>query len=221
MSARLLSKPLEERAAQQDGLLLRALMDGLFDGVVIIDQGNVIQAANPAVETIFGYKAAKLIGRDASVLVPLDKISQSAQFDPSNPAGAAGGKELIGRRADGAPFPMAVKLSETMLDGESAKVVVFRDLTEREQAERTIRELALRDPLTGLANRELFHRRLEEVTRGTGRRGRLARRVGRRVRPLPGSDPRQPGTSPHRCWRCRVADRGLRHHLAPSGWSRR
>jgi diguanylate cyclase (GGDEF)-like protein/PAS domain S-box-containing protein len=173
MSARSLSKPLEERAAQQEGLLLQALMDGLFDGVVIIDQGNVIQAANPAVETIFGYKASKLIGRDASVLVPLDKISQGEQFDPSNSAGAAGGKELIGRRADGAPFPMAVNLSETMLDGESAKVVVFRDLTEREQAERTIRELSLRDPLTGLANRELFHRRLEEVTRGTGRRGRL------------------------------------------------
>jgi diguanylate cyclase (GGDEF)-like protein len=69
---------------------------------------------------------------------------------------------------------MVVNLSRTMLDGESVRVAVFRDLTEREQAQRTIRELTLRDPLTGLANRELFHRRLEEVLRGAGRRGRLA-----------------------------------------------
>ncbi len=173
MSARPLSMPLEERVAQPDDLLLRTLMDSLFDGVVIIDQSNAIQAANPAVETIFGYSAAKLIGRDASVLVPLDQVCESEQFDPSEAASAAGGKELVGRRADGAPFPMAVNLSETTLDGERARVVVFRDLTEREQAEKRIRELALRDPLTGLANRELFHRRLEEIVRGTGRRGRL------------------------------------------------
>ncbi len=172
MAAQTLSMPLDERTQPED-LLLQALMNSLFDGVVIIDQGNAIQAANPAVETLFGYSASKLIGRDAAVLVPLDQLSDAEPFDGSAPASAAGGKELTGRRVDGAPFPMAVKVSETTLHGDPARVIVIRDLTEREQAEKTIRELALRDPLTGLANRELFHRRLEEAMRGTGRRGRL------------------------------------------------
>ena len=174
MYAQSLSKRPEEQVAQPADALLRALMDSLFDGVVIIDRHGAIQAANPAVETIFGYGASKLIGRNASVLAPLDEISQGADSGFSGLAEPRRDQELTGRRADGSPFPMVVNLSRTTLDGEPVRVAVFRDLTDHEQAQRTIRELTLRDPMTGLANRELFHRRLEEVLRGAGRRGRVA-----------------------------------------------
>jgi diguanylate cyclase (GGDEF)-like protein/PAS domain S-box-containing protein len=174
MYARSLSQWPEVQAAQRDDPLLWALMDSLFDGVVLIDRNGVIQAANPAVETIFGYGVTKLIGQNACVLAPLDEISQGEESGPFDPAEPQRDQELTGRRADGSPFPMVVNLSWAMLNGEPLRVAVFRDLTEREQAQNRIRELTLRDPLTGLANRELFHRRLEEVLRGAGRRGRLA-----------------------------------------------
>jgi diguanylate cyclase (GGDEF)-like protein/PAS domain S-box-containing protein len=177
MSARSLFERLEEQfegqaqPPQED--LLQALLDSLFDGVIIIDQNGQVRAVNAAVETIFGCKASELIGRDASSLMPLEKIRRTGEAVPGHAEGVARGDELTGRRSNGAAFPMIVNLSQTTIDGEPIKVAVVRDLTEHRRAEQTIRELALNDALTGLANRDLFHRRLEEAFRGAAERGCL------------------------------------------------
>ena len=41
-----------------------------------------------------------------------------------------------------------------------------QDVTERKEAERRLEQLAYSDPLTGLANRALFKRRLASADRG-------------------------------------------------------
>jgi diguanylate cyclase (GGDEF)-like protein len=54
-------------------------------------------------------------------------------------------------------------------------VTTYSDITERKAAERQIQDLALRDPLTGLANRNLFLERLGETLHAAHKNGR---RVG-------------------------------------------
>lgn len=46
----------------------------------------------------------------------------------------------------------------------------FQDISERKTAERELEKLAFFDPLTGLANRALFQRRIQEAMRDTGGR---------------------------------------------------
>ena len=117
--------------------------------------------------------------------MPLERIRQTGAAAPGHADSVARGGELTGRRSNGAAFPMIVNLSQVTIDGEPMKVAVVRDLTEHRQAEDTIRELALNDALTGLANRDLFHRRLEEAFRGAAQRGclvALLKHVARRLK---------------------------------------
>jgi diguanylate cyclase (GGDEF)-like protein/PAS domain S-box-containing protein len=173
MFAGSLSKSSEEQALLPEDELLQAFMAGLFDGVILIGRNGSIRAVNPAVETIFGCRACELIGRDASSLVPFETNQTAGSAAPARPEEATRGRELTGRRHDGTPFPMALNLSEFVLGAEPVKVAVVRDLTEHKQAEKTIRELALYDALTGLANRGLFRRSLEDAFRSAGVHGRL------------------------------------------------
>jgi len=64
------------------------------------------------------------------------------------------------RRLDGECVDVEVTVSKLMLDGGDYVQCVVRDITQRLQAEETIRRMAYYDALTGLPNRTLFKDRL-------------------------------------------------------------
>src|SRR6185369_11061599 len=49
---------------------MRAVIDHLMEGLIIVDERAVIHSLNPAAERIFGYGAAELLGRPLAMLVP-------------------------------------------------------------------------------------------------------------------------------------------------------
>ncbi|MGL4439312.1 MAG: sensor domain-containing protein, partial [Bosea sp. (in: a-proteobacteria)] len=73
--------------------------------------------------------------------------------------------DVKGLRSDGTIADFAVT-SKAVVDGEN-RVIGFagtiQDITERKQAEEQLEKLAYFDPLTGLANRALFRREIDEV----------------------------------------------------------
>ena len=82
------------------------------------------------------------------------------------------------RRADGSIGDVVV-MSKALV-GEGGKITGFfgtiQDISERKQAEEQLEKLAYYDPLTGLANRSLFRRELDDAVkhwRATGTAGAI------------------------------------------------
>src|SRR3546814_10761394 len=59
-----------DRQISEDSASLRALIDTIVDGVVIIDSRGAIRVFNPASERLFGYRADEIIGQNDSALMP-------------------------------------------------------------------------------------------------------------------------------------------------------
>tara|TARA_R110002126_G_scaffold291800_1_gene459033 strand:- start:112795 stop:116502 length:3708 start_codon:yes stop_codon:yes gene_type:complete len=73
--------------------------------------------------------------------------------------------DVKARRADGSVGDFVVT-SKTLVNEDGETIGFFgtiQDISERKQAEQQLKKLAYYDPLTGLANRVLFHRELDKV----------------------------------------------------------
>lgn len=77
--------------------------------------------------------------------------------------------ELKALRKSGEEFSMELSLSAVQLKDGWHAVGIIRDISERKQAEETIRQMAYHDSLTGLPNRKLFSDRTEIALAQAGR----------------------------------------------------
>lgn len=58
-------------AAQRDSAAqLRAILDTVPDGMIIIDEHGIVQSFSTAAERMFGYRAAEVIGQNVNLLMP-------------------------------------------------------------------------------------------------------------------------------------------------------
>ncbi len=138
----------EEYAAQQslrdNAALIQTVLDTVADGIITLQaNGAVIETANASAERLFGYAAAELIGQELSLLIPeLDRCRREMfpeSRSPGGPAGVVGpGREVLGRRKDGAVFPLEMAASEMWLGGRRHFTGVFRDISARIQAEEAL-----------------------------------------------------------------------------------
>ena len=132
-----------------DATLLRAVVDTAVDGLILIDaRGNVLMF-NPACERLFGYGASEVIGQNVKMLMPTPYREEHdvylENFHRSGVRKIIGiGRQVLGRRKDGATFPMDLAVGEAKQDGESFFVGIIHDLTERERVGRALREGAAR-----------------------------------------------------------------------------
>ncbi|WP_420134790.1 EAL domain-containing protein [Rhodopseudomonas sp.] len=68
------------------------------------------------------------------------------------------------RHSDGAPRDLAIICKAEMFNGQIVGLIgTAQDVTDRKEAERRLEQLAYTDPLTGLANRALFKRKLASL----------------------------------------------------------
>ncbi|NMG31847.1 PAS domain S-box protein [Aromatoleum evansii] len=80
-----LSRRVGEREAALNALSatkeeIRAVVDNLLECVVTINSRGIVQAANPAVETVFGYRSEEVIGRNVSMLMPSPHREQHDEY---------------------------------------------------------------------------------------------------------------------------------------------
>jgi PAS domain S-box-containing protein len=138
------------------------LMEKTTDVVISVDiRSGALSFVSASVHKMLGYHREMLIGNRVDVL--MDKTS-SADFmrllDEVRRTGTLSQNrhEMVLIKADGskiyADFVMSVNQSER---GNSQELSAdIRDISERKKAELKLENLALKDPLTGLANRHAF-----------------------------------------------------------------
>jgi len=174
-------------------LLYRNLLDSIEDGVLLVDENGLIDMINPSVCNMFGYSQKELIGQPIEILIPnrfknhegkrtdfiKKKESSSLNrnrrsvfshgqadigFDHENKSVRLPG-DLVAKRKNGSEFPVNITLSK--IDSMTGKkvTVVVQDMTERKFWEYQLTSMAMKDALTGLANRAQFEIDLAQANR--------------------------------------------------------
>jgi len=129
-----------EAALQEGAARTRAIVDTAVDGIITIDEHGIIDSANPAAERIFGYSRDEMVGRNVHLLMPSPHQEQHDQYlvnylRTGQRKVLGIGREVVGRRKDGTPFPMDLSLSEVVLNHRCLFTGIVRDVSGRKQAE--------------------------------------------------------------------------------------
>ena len=148
----------EEESAER----VRAIVDTLVDGVVVINERGLILSANPATEQIFGHAVDDLIGRNVSIIAAAPYAAEHDQYIKNylttGQARIIGlRREVEGRHRDGNTVPLELAVAEMRLPGERLFVGILRDISERRRVDRLKNEFVstvsheLRTPLTSIS----------------------------------------------------------------------
>jgi len=140
-------KRIEESVAQQ-----AAAMKASMDGIAIINHLGEFVYLNEAYAKVYGYQSSEaLIGVSWERLYVDDELSWVK--DDIMPAVWRDGSwrgEALGKKLNGSAFPVEISISAVAGGG---LVQVVRDITERKHAEEYLRNMSIKDELTGLLNR--------------------------------------------------------------------
>jgi len=124
----------------------------LHEGVVVIDIDNMIRMANPAFERMFGFQTGTAVDTSIDDLIAQppglrrDRLDQHLLGSITEPPGLTP-VEFKCRRRDGSTFDAACVATLTHVDGETHRLAVITDVTERRGLEREILEIAGREQL--------------------------------------------------------------------------
>ncbi len=124
---------------------MSAILNNVVDGIVTIDKKGTIETFNPAAEMIFGYASFEVIGKNVKCLMPEPYHGEHDGYLKNyNDTGEAkiigSGREVIGQRKDGSTFPMELAVSDMNVSGVRMFTGIVRDITERKQAEQSLRD---------------------------------------------------------------------------------
>lgn len=152
---------------------LRAIMDSMFDAMIIVDDNGLIDTLNPAAEAMFGVRTTAVRSRPIGTLLAL--ASDDDRSGTAPPCQAADLKviqgrpvrEMWGRPRRGLTFPVEISVSHALLKSGRITIVTARNISERKAAEQQIVYHATHDQLTGLLNRSQFMERLRATIEGS------------------------------------------------------
>ncbi len=146
---------------------MRQLADGAFEGIVLCRDGQILDVNLPFC-VLLGLSAQTLRECTITQLAApsskeaLEELLRSAPHSPL---------EIELRNGDGTFCPVEVHSRSMEYAGQPATVLAVRDLSERKQAQLRIDHLIHHDALTNLANRLLFHDRLQRAMAESDRTG--------------------------------------------------
>lgn len=119
---------------------ITSLFENATEGIILTNgEGNIVMA-NPAAELMFEYSKGELIGNPIEILIPQKfkpnhhQLRKGFYKNPSNRT-MGKGRDLYGRKKDGADLAVEVSLSHYKKDGEVFVIAFIIDITQRKEIE--------------------------------------------------------------------------------------
>jgi len=133
------------RLVERDALLT-SILETVPDAMIVIDAQGIIQTLSATAERLFGYRAADLIGRNVSILMPdADRRRHDQYIDrylrTAEPRIIGIGRVVVGLRKNGDTFPMHLSVGEAHTAERRLFTGFVRDLTERQEFQQRLTEL--------------------------------------------------------------------------------
>ncbi len=159
--------------AQTSAGRYRAITEGASNITLVLDRSGKYRYVSPSCQPILGYEPA-----EAEALRPGARV-----HDEDWPRLQAGFEEALTRPGEQMPV-ISARIQDVSgqwremegsftsmlgVPGVDGVVLSLRDLTQLRAAQSELHRLAFYDPLTGLANRQLFRDRLDHVVRSSRR----------------------------------------------------
>ncbi|PSB05306.1 diguanylate cyclase [Merismopedia glauca CCAP 1448/3] len=152
----------QELELAESNSLLQGVIDNVVDGVITLNERDEIDSCNYAASTMLAYPTEEIIGQKfQSLIFPESTVKDQPLemlFSNSNSPFLAQGNRKVGSK-----FPMEVSVSK--LPSGNRKILIFRDITERQEAQRKleahVKELSRISLMLSKTNQTLMERNQE------------------------------------------------------------
>ncbi len=138
---------------------LRAIVNNMAEGLLLINTDGIIRSANPAAYNLLGYAPGQLVDMNLiELLTEPFNIEYAGYFSyESNPAGRLnalrhGPQEVVLRGPSGNAVCLDLTMSKIFAE-ETLYVGLLHDISAHKQSHDELLRIASTDPLTNLANR--------------------------------------------------------------------
>src|SRR5664280_2615896 len=160
-TADLQARTADLQARTADLQRFRSAMDVTDEAIFLVNRNAMrFVEVNEAASQMFGYSREELLELAPTDLTTASREHQETLYDAIIAGKGRGGSIESAYRKDGSVFPVEVH-RHARREGEDWIIVgVWRDITERMEADSRLQHMAHFDALTGLLNRTLFHETL-------------------------------------------------------------
>jgi len=167
-------RDITEAKKKQDALTeseqkYKALFEDSGDAMLIIEGETFVDCNEAAVEMLGYGNKEEMLNLHPSELSPHTQPDGSDSFEKTNAMIEVAFNnghhrfEWVHLRKNGEEFPVEVLLTAITINDRRLLHIVWRDITEKKEAEAKIKKLAYEDSLTSLPNRRTLVDRLEHV----------------------------------------------------------
>lgn len=118
----------------------QAVVEAAVEGIITIDEQGIIEYANPAAHTMFGYGESDLVGRNVSVITSSphreshdDYIERYLRTGERRILGI--GREVPGMKQSGEIIPVHLAISEAFVGDKRMFTGIIHDMSEAKKAE--------------------------------------------------------------------------------------
>jgi diguanylate cyclase (GGDEF)-like protein/PAS domain S-box-containing protein len=143
----------------------RSLVEMSPDFVAVVNRGKIDYINEAGCKLLGASKPCELIGLPAEQFTLKEIIEEIKNWEIPKTSGKSEPMrfEFQLKRLDGLSIDVEMSAMPILLGGRIATQVVGRDITERKKAEMTIQHMAFYDTLTGIPNRNMIKKHLNEV----------------------------------------------------------
>jgi PAS domain S-box-containing protein len=135
-----------ETALRESEERTRLIIETALDAVVVMDSAGIIVGWNAQAERIFGWPAEDAVGQTLAATIIPPKLREAHErglrrFLSTGEGPALNRRlEVLARRRDGLEFPVELTITPAQCGGRLLFSAFLRDITERQRAERALRD---------------------------------------------------------------------------------